>query len=234
MKDMKNIVDIVQGIVTIGAVLVGGIWTYLVFVRKRLRYPRAELTVTVHSTLIPPEYRLVHVGLRVSNSGDVLLAPEYAEVRLRHVKPVPAEIECRFKPGLDPVEPGETALPWPLIVGREWKWQPKEIEIEPGESDLLDSDFVIKDTVEVVQIYAFLKNPAKRREPRGWMTILMHTFSPISGVQSMAGNEKERTDPNEKQQRQQEQQKPQQQQQTHQQQQQTQQSSGTDQRDQEG
>jgi len=211
---MKDIVEIVQGIVTIAAVLVGGTWTYLAFVRKRLRYPCAELSITVHSSKIAPYYRLVHIGVQIDNTGNVLLALEYAELRLRQVMPLPVEIETRLKPGVDPVAPDEKELPWPLIVGREWNWNPTDIEIEPGESDLLNTDFVINDTVEVVQIYTFVKNPKKHRAPHGWGTTLMHTFPIVQGEIHMADREEKAKELTDNQQRQQEQQKAQQQQQS--------------------
>lgn len=212
MQHAKDIVDILQGMVTIGAVFVGGIWTYLAFVRKRLRYPRAELAVAVNSTCVAPGFRLVHVAVEITNTGSVLLAPEYAEIRLRQVIPLPAEIESRLKPGTDPVVADEKELRWPLIVGREWEWNASGIEIEPGESDRLNADFVINDTVEVVQIYTFVRNPRKRHAP-GWGTTLMHTLTDIQGDANMADREERPNELTHNQQRQQEQQKVQQQQQ---------------------
>ena len=214
---MKDIVEIVQGIVTIVAILAGGIWTYLAFVRKRLRYPRAKLSITIDSSQIAPDYRLVHVAVQIDNTGYVLLAPEYAEVRLRQVMPLPAEIESRLKPGFDPVAPDEKELPWPLIVRREWNWDPSDIEIEPGESDLLNADFVIIDTVEIVQIYTFVRNPKKRRTPRGWGATLLHTFPIGQGEIRMADCKKRVDKLTDNQQRQQKQLKAQQQQQQQQQ-----------------
>ena len=121
-------------VVLLAAIFVGGTWTYFAFVRKRLRYPCAELSVTVYSSQIAPGYRLVHVGVQIANTGNVLLSPEYAELRLRQVIPLPEEIELLLEPGVDPIEPDRKELPWTLIVGREWKWEKADIEIEPGET----------------------------------------------------------------------------------------------------
>jgi hypothetical protein len=41
-----------------------------------------------------------------------LLSPKCAEVLLRQVKPVPAEIASRLRREFDPVNVGQTQLPW--------------------------------------------------------------------------------------------------------------------------
>ena len=56
MNNTKDIVDIVQGVVTIVAILVGGVWTYLAFVRNRLRMPRALADAEQRMLCLMKEY----------------------------------------------------------------------------------------------------------------------------------------------------------------------------------
>ena len=81
-----------------------------------------------------------------------------------------------IRDGLDPVKDNETEVDWPMIVGREWHFETKPIEIEPGESDTLDADFVIYTNVTTIQLYAYVGNPTKAKPNLGWTNTLVHSF----------------------------------------------------------
>ena len=72
---LKDWVEIATNGATIMALLAGGWWTYALYVRQRLRYPRAELDIAVEHAVIEPGKRLVHVAVKVVNRGHVLLQP---------------------------------------------------------------------------------------------------------------------------------------------------------------
>jgi len=176
LATLKDVADVVTGFATVAALAVGAAWTYFLFIRHRLRYPKAEIELLVDNASIPPDKRLVHVTMRVSSSGAILLAPKYAELRLRQVAPVPEELIARLRPGIDPVEPGRTELTWPMIAGREWNWDTGGFEIEPGESDAVEADFVISSDVKTIQIYAFVRNPKKEDKGLGWTVTALCSF----------------------------------------------------------
>jgi len=54
-------------------IVVAAIWTWLIFVRKRERYPRAELSQTVSFWQISGNRRYVRVKLTIKNIGGVLI-----------------------------------------------------------------------------------------------------------------------------------------------------------------
>ena len=119
--------------------------------------------------------------MNVVNSGSTLLTPEYAEVRVQQVIPVPQEIDALAQKGVDPVEVGETEYSWPMLVDRKWSWPAGELEIEPGESDALHADFVIKASVRTVKVYAFVGNPQKKDEGLGWTATRLLSFGTADG-----------------------------------------------------
>jgi flagellar biogenesis protein FliO len=43
LSDIKDIADVIQALFTSLAFIIGGAWTYLLFVRKRQRFPRAKI-----------------------------------------------------------------------------------------------------------------------------------------------------------------------------------------------
>ena len=63
-----------------------------------------------------------------------------------------------------------------MIAGREWTWNKSGFEIEPGESDAVEADFVISSNVKTVQFYAFLRNPMKDNEGLGWTTTALYSL----------------------------------------------------------
>ena len=168
MEAAQSILSLVQSALTSVAIVVGGVWGYFLFWRRRQTYPRATLDFHLTTALLPRGKRLLHVGLQILNQSDVLLPLRYAELRVRQVVPIPNDLEALLRKDVDPIPPGSTELPWPAIVGREWHPESGALELEPGESDSLHADFVIEDSVQVVELYAFVQNPRKQRTGLGW------------------------------------------------------------------
>jgi hypothetical protein len=173
----QSILSLVQSALTSLAIVVGGVWGYFLFWRRRQSYPRATLDFHWTTALLPGGKRLLHVGLQILNQSDVLLPLRYAELRVRQVVPIPNDLGTLLKKDLDPIPEGSTELPWPAIVGREWRQKPGAFELEPGESDSLHADFVVEDSVQVVELYAFVENPRKQRSGLGWTKTVLHTFA---------------------------------------------------------
>ena len=170
---LQKVSSALQALLTSAAIVVGGLWTYGLFIRQRLRFPRVELSLAIDCFDVPAKKRIVHAALHVRNSGSVLLPLNYAELRLRQVIPIPKEIP-QFERGNDPVLPEETELPWPALAQREWR---KPMELEPGECETLHADFVIETEILVVEFYAFVPNRVKPREKLGWSMTMMYNFA---------------------------------------------------------
>jgi hypothetical protein len=215
ISSLKDLAELIQAAAVALGVLVGGVWTYLLFVRKRLAYPRANLQLYVsHVPIIAERSRLVHVALSVRNAGDVLLRSDHAEVRLRVVVPATEGIRECADGDYDPVAQGKTEIEWPLFARREWHWDKQDFQIEPGESECLHADFLIPHDISVVELYCFIANSKKRHDNLGWTCTRLHSFEEGMEVRHMANEEQPPKSPLDEQQRQQRPQKPQQQQQT--------------------
>jgi hypothetical protein len=157
--------DVVSKAATIVAMVVAGFWTWLLYVRQRLRFPRAQVDIAVDHAELVTDKRLVHIAIRIVNVGTVVLKPQFAEARVRQVVPVVRAIAATFRAGCDPIPQGKEELEWPVIVSR--KWSPA-CEIEPGESDTLHTDFVLESEVQLIQVYTFVGNPTKKQKDFGW------------------------------------------------------------------
>jgi hypothetical protein len=231
----KAFVDVGSGAATIAAVIIGGFWTWRLYVRQRLGLPRAEVDIAVDHAELATDKRLLHVAIRIVNVGSVVLRPELAEIRVRQVVPVVPSIASTFRRDYDPVPQGKEELEWPVIVGR--KWSPT-CEIEPGESDTLHADFVLELEIKLIQIYTFVGNPIKKRKDFGWphtifVSLTENALGGVSHVKekdirpSRSGSPDETEEKQQRRQQEQEQRQQQQQQEQQQQQRQEQGKGGT-------
>ena len=224
----KDWFQMATNVATIIALFVSALWSWRLFVRERLTFPRAELDITVYDAIIESRKRLVHVAVKVVNVGHVLLRPQRVELRIRQVIPIDKAIASTLQTGYDPVPNGKREMKWPLIVQRNWT---EAVELEPGESDTLHADFVLERDVRLVQLYTFVSNPTQKRHNVGWTSTKFVSLpeDPIMAnqkehrpVYSLEEQQRRQPDQEERQQQQQSEQTQQQQQQSQQTQQQQQ------------
>ena len=209
----KDLAQIIQAVVTTLAFIVAGYWTYFLYVRKRLKYPRVSVEITVDDMPLTEGDRLLHTEVKIVNKGDVIVTSTWAELRLRQVEPIPDVIRGFAQANQDPVPINQTEIEWPMIAGRKWKFDEADFEVEPGESDSLHADFMVKDDITVVQFYFFLSNAAKSRKNLGWTLTKISKLNTIQEEGRMSNRKTTRKELLTEQQKQQKPQIPQQQQQ---------------------
>jgi hypothetical protein len=168
LEAVKGFAEVWEAILTGLAIVVGGIWTYLLVVRKREVIPRAEVTHEIIQQPLAGGRRLLHVFTRVSNCSQVLLTLVSGVCRVQQVLPVPEEFAKAIELGKDPVPLGESEFAWPLLSERDFQWQDCPRELEPDEIDEILCDFVIDADAKVVEVYTYLKNKKKKRREIGW------------------------------------------------------------------
>ena len=177
----KDWVDITQSIVTIGAVFVGGLWTYDVFIKERHDYPHANVEQKITHLSLADKGLLLRVGLDLTNTGSSLLEIDRSTIRIQQILPVAScsNDPCamnQLKDAAAAVERKDDRFDWPLIADRDVK---TTIEIEPGEKQSLDYEFVIPSTVKAVRIYTYLRNDRKSNQDKeiGWYASSHYDFS---------------------------------------------------------
>lgn len=214
-----DLTSIIQAALTSLGIIVGAIWTYLIFVRERLRFPKVDIDLIVNDIKIQYGARIIHTEVKLSNIGHVLLKSHYSELRLRKIVPIHDKLKPDINGGFDPVSNDRTEIEWPLIAGREWKWEEKEFEIEPGEGDSLHADYIISSDIQVIEFYFYMANAKKKKQGIGWTLTKIYEFKNDGGnIMADRGESDKSKESLNEQQRQQKQQKPQQQQQQTQQQ----------------
>ena len=214
--DWPEVADTFESSVTALALILGGAWTWLVFVRQRLNKPKLAATIQPYVVGCDDGW-IIHVTVNLTNTGTVLARLCSAELRMRQLVPPPHEVTDLARQGADIVYKGETSVAWPMLASREWAWNRGECEIEPAESDILATDFFVPSEVATVQFYLYIANAAKRRQAIGWSSTFIRHL-PKNGEESMADDK--RSEPRHGQRQPEKKQQPQQQQQQQQQSQQ--------------
>ena len=172
VSDFKDLAEIASSLATVVAFVLGGVWTYLLFVQNRERFPRAALSQEVSSFALDDHWRVVRVCIHVQNAGKVLLPIRRVECRLLQVLPLAGSLASKTSDPMALIESGKRRIPWPMLDDRVWTHAVGEVALEPGETETLRCDFVIENSTRVVQIYSYVENVTKK--VIGW-SCLSHT-----------------------------------------------------------
>jgi hypothetical protein len=169
MDEWKTAAELLEALATTLGLLIAAVWTYLVFVRKRQRYPRAKLRIQATLKPVREGLDLLHVVVFVDNMGDVLLQLIGANARVDEVLPLRGEIAIQLATQPSALRrPGETEIRWPALDRCDPKWEKDPYEVEPGESENIHFDFLIPSTAHTVEVYAHFQNVSKRGRDIGW------------------------------------------------------------------
>jgi len=163
----KDGLSTLETIAKIAALIVGGIWAWKGFIRNRLRFPSATLQHMITSWR-DEDKTFLHVTVRISNTGNVLIALAKGKTWIEKLTPLPSKVKGSLCAGNMPIQTGKHEVNWSLIAKHELTSSDR-IEIEPRETDELHFDFVIVKKIMRVLIYTHLENQTKGlRKKIGW------------------------------------------------------------------
>ena len=166
--DLKNTVEIVEKIITIGAILVGGLWTYWIFIKNRQRYPRAKVINNAYQLVASGKSNILRVNLIVRNIGNVLIQIDEISIVVSQIEPIPEGVVSQIRRKEESIPNGQTEYAWDQIAGRSMKYDYHENEIEPGESQSYQFDFRLAKNVKKVEIYSAVNNITKPSKHLAW------------------------------------------------------------------
>lgn len=168
MDSLKTWAEIVEAGATTIALIAAGIWSYLLFVRQRQRFPRAEVSHRVACLELMPDNLLVHVCVVVKNLGSVLIRLREGHVQVQKVRPLPPEMAKDLDIGADLVAEGCSEVEWPVVGRHNCNWSTAPHEVEPGESDEFHFDFTVPTSTQTVEVYSYFRNTLKGDREIGW------------------------------------------------------------------
>lgn len=169
---------------TVASLVVGGLWGYLLFVRKRQRFPRANVEHQIMDWLIE-DRRMLRAVIRVTNLGEVIVRVRTIRAAVTQVFPTPPDIAKAISEGKDPVQREHGEILWDTLGDRQCDYSGEGCEVEPGETEEFIFDFVIASEMTKVQVYTHVENIKKWKKNIGWNTTTVYDI----GQRSSNGNE---------------------------------------------
>lgn len=174
IETTKKYIEIVQSVITIVAFIIGGIWTYLLFIKKRLRFPRANVEHEISHFKLNSDFFLLHVKVKITNIGNVLLSLEKMEVRVQQVSPIHDDLSSSITINNKAKDRKTAEIMWPMLDERNSLFESKLYEIEPGERDEFSFDFILQKKLKVIEVYSYFKNIKKKNRDLGWSCTSIH------------------------------------------------------------
>lgn len=189
LQDWSNVASLAENAATVVAMLVGGWWTYRLFIKNRTAFPRASITISSAVLTELMQGKVLRAELVVKNEGDVLLPLRSLECRLLQIEPLAGSVSKRLDEGGPLVLDTDHTVHWPMIEKREWSYPDKRAEIEPGESQTFCVDFLICPEVRRVEVFCYLPNLSKKSKI-GWTTTIFVDLT-VTGGQMIATSQRE-------------------------------------------
>lgn len=151
-----------KDLATISALILGGIWTYMLWIQNRQNRPRLMIAHLVERYRIPRRHQvLLGVTEKFSNVGPVAIELKKGEIRVYQVLPLPDGADQRAKTADSLNDTTEDDKVWPVLQVYLHPWDKERELIEPGEGDEIKNYFLIPDSIEVVNIISYAGNPAE-------------------------------------------------------------------------
>lgn len=163
LDDLLKLGEFAESFFTVLGIIAAGWWAWHHYTIRRERYPRAAVSHSTHSTQLSDGRSILRVVAKLTNIGNVVVRLRYARTFVQKFVPVPSEIEQLVATDAPEHQmDADCELPWPLIGQmREWNIEARTGEVEPGESEVFCSDFVVPADVQKVLIYSFVSNSTK-------------------------------------------------------------------------
>ncbi|MCP4989048.1 MAG: hypothetical protein GY928_24220 [Colwellia sp.] len=158
LSRIKSISFFVQSGLTIGAIIVAGIWFFV----QREASLKANIDQKVTHRQIDKDWTWVHVSVSISNQGKRFLDLKSGTIRIQKIMPLAKEIADKIANNQDPISSISHKVPWPNLCD---PYEPVlEVGIMPGEIDQINCEFIIPSYVQSVKIYSFFKKDQKQRK----------------------------------------------------------------------
>lgn len=171
---IKDIVQIIQSILTIIGIIVAAYW----FFKRRQVNPKAKLTHNIINKVLDENTLLIRINATIENIGNVLIKIDHVEIRINWVYPLTEDVHTaidKLKPVNELESEEDLQIKFPQIESKKLKLEKnKMIIVEPGESENIYCDFILKkdklpSKVKTIMIYCYIKNISSRQRPLGWV-----------------------------------------------------------------
>jgi len=174
-------VGIVKSIATLAAMIIGALWSYNRFIKGREPFPRAHIEHRVFVSPIDGNKMLIRVSIEIENIGNSLFQLGGYDIRLNQVLPLTPEAASQIEQIEVPSNKSKKRIYWKTLSQR-LADEEEIFELEPGEKDEKYFDFIVDNSLELVEIYSYFKNIIKKNRQLGWGKKTFHELNPSKEV----------------------------------------------------
>jgi hypothetical protein len=173
----ESLSDILSIAVTASVALGGAIWGYRTYRQRRSIFPKANLSQKVKAIRLTDDKVCLHISTRIQNRGDVLISIRSATNTVYQILPLDSSIQEELGGQGKLYDNISKEINWPKLDSRKVDWGNNYIEIEPGEEDTVHFDLLIPASIELIDVYTYFQNVAKRGRDIGWETQGFHDLT---------------------------------------------------------
>jgi hypothetical protein len=165
-----------KDVFTIVAIILGGLWTYFLFIRKRTLRPCPRFGHKITHVRLPENRTLLRLTVIVENKGASLVRFGCVKSWVQQVTPLHEVMASEFsRTDTNDDKRVERNLDWPRIgVFKASAEKMREYRVEPGETEEFHYDFVVKSSVTSALVYTHFEEYGKKR--RGWNKTTLYRF----------------------------------------------------------
>lgn len=183
---MKRWADLTQAVVATVAIVIGGWWTYRIFVQEREGQAHAIVTEKLSQSSLTSQVNLLQVVVRIENTGHVLIPVKYVEISVQQLTPIEGcegATHCvidELNDALSSIDRTADRFNWPDIAQRVSTYSDPR-PVEPGESEYMDFELAVPASIQTVRVYAFVRND-ESSQGYGWHDAQLYAIRAIPGV----------------------------------------------------
>lgn len=159
-QKLKDIITILQSIVTIVAIIGAFIW----FLWTKETSQRANINHEITHRQVHGKWNWVRASITIDNIGKIPIDLSSAIIRIQKILPLDDSLNERINRNEHLIFKGDLIVDWPMIE------DPYKIDlkhkINPGEKDNVDVEFMIPSYIKTVKIYCYFERETS--PPFGW------------------------------------------------------------------
>ena len=174
LPEFKILFDMLESFFTIVGIILAGFWTYVKFIKKREKYPRASINHRIVEKELPNNKKLIHLFVEIENISDVLLRLVSYDVRISQVLPLSNELSNKLSGEENLFCEDDTELPWSILLPRTKKFKKGSHEVEPLEKQDFNFDVIVEKDIKTIHVYSYFKNESKTKREIGWNRTTFH------------------------------------------------------------